>query len=252
MINKELKNGVLTLTFMHKKPQNPFGDNMQNLLLEAMQEAENNDEVNCILMTGGLDRSFCVGGDFSEIINMKTDYDKISHVIGKIVELYISILKVSKPIIAAIDNYAIGLGFQLAILSDYRIATNRSKFCMPEVKNGVACTLGGLMLEHLINRQEMMRICYECDMLPIDYCKSVGIINEIVTPDQFLQKSFEKAQQYASYKSVSFRNTKLVNNNRFIEALKNVKEPAIMSHFKTFSGNVHQEYMQSILKTKQE
>jgi carboxymethylproline synthase len=248
MIHKEIREGVYIMTFMHPKPQNPFGDEMQSLLLEGLQEAENRNDVKSILLTGGIDRSFCVGGDFSEIIDMNTSFSKVSSLLGQVCAFYISILRITKPIIAAIDLYAIGLGFQMTMLTDYRIATNRAKFIMPEIKNGVACTLGGAMVEHLINRHEMMRICYDCDVLPIDYCEKVGIVNKVVSPELLLNTAFQKALDYGNYPSIPFRNTKKLNNERFIKVIQEAEQGTILAHYLTFSGSVHMPYMKNILK----
>lgn len=248
MIEKELREGVLTLTFMHPKPQNPFGDRMQDLLMDALAEAEEDEQVRSILLTGGVDRSFCVGGDFSELVDMKTDFVRVSALLTKIVRLYISVLEVTKPVLAAVDHYAIGLGFQMVMLTDYRIGSDRVKFKMPEVKNGVACTLGGAMLDFFLNRVEMMRICYECDILPVEYVHRVGLVNEVVPADRLMDRAFEKALQYGNYNPTSYRNTKKINNTRFIKVLEDACEPTVLAHYLTFSGNVHKPYMRQILK----
>lgn len=245
---KEINNGILTITFNHVKPQNPFSDNMQKMLMEYMKEAENDDTVKGVILTGGLDRSFSVGGDFSEVLTMDTSFENVDKVLRQVMDLYIKILNVSKPIVTAIDHYAIGMGFQIAVLGDYRVATERAKFKMPEVKNGVACSLGGVLLEHLLNRHEMIRICYECDTLPIEYCERTGIINAICSHEKLMENAILKAEQYASYNPVSFRNTKKVNNSRLIHAIENHKAAVVQSHYMSFSGKVHQTYMKHILK----
>lgn len=240
--------GILTITFNHPKPQNPFSDGMQKALMQIMQEAENDNEVKAIILTGGFDRSFSVGGDFSEVLSMDTSFPNVDRTLRQVMDLYIEILKVSKPLIAAIDHYAIGMGFQIALLADYKVATNRTKFKMPEVKNGVACSLGGVLLEHLINRHEMMRICYDCETLSLEYCEKTGIVNYITAPEDCLNIAFNKALHYSSYNPVSFRNTKKVNNQRLINAIESHKEAVVQSHFLSFSGKVHENYMKKILK----
>lgn len=245
---RENRNGILIITFNHAKPHNPFNDSMQKLLIEYMKEAENDESVKSVILTGGHDRSFSVGGDFSEVLSMDTSFENVDKVLRQVMDLYIEILKLSKPLVTAIDHYAIGMGFQIAILGDYRLAADRAKFKMPEVKNGVACSLGGVLLEHLINRHEMMRICYECDTLPLEYCEKIGIVNYVCSHENLMEIALQKAEQYALYNPISFRNTKKVNNNRLINAIENHKEHVVQSHFLSFSGKVHQSYMKHILK----
>lgn len=249
MIKKELKDGVLIMTFMHEKRENPFGDKMQQLLLEDLALAEEDDDVKSVVLTGGLDRSFCVGGDFSEIIRMDTSYESVEKVLDQIIDLYIDILKVTKPIISAVDHYAIGLGFQMFLLTDYRIVSDRAKFIMPELKNGAACTLGGALIEFLVNRSEMMKICYDCERLDLDYLAQIGIINKKISPENLLQFAFEKAKTYGAYPSVPFRNTKRLNNSRFIKAIEAARKGTVVAHHLTLSGNSHKAHMHNVLKT---
>ena len=171
---KEIRDDVLVLTFNHEKPQNPFSDALQEAILHALAQAEKDDYVKAVVLYGGQDRSFSVGGDFKEIID-KSTYEVVSKALTQVVDFYISILKFSKPIIGAIDNYCIGMGFQVSLCTDYRVVSDRAKFIMPELKNGVACTLGGLMLEYLIGRMNMIPICFDGEKIPLEDCKRFGI-----------------------------------------------------------------------------
>jgi len=237
---------VKLLTFNHPKTTNPFSDALQDAVMENLDIADNEEDTKAIVIYGGKDRSFSAGGDFGEVVDM-CDYDTVARLLGKVVDFYIHILKTKKPIIAAIDHHAIGMGFQVALCSDVRIASQRAKFRMPELKNGVACTLGGYMLDYCIGRFHNQMICYDCNTLDLEYCKMLGIISEIVAEDQLLLSAINKAKHYASYPALAFMRTRASNNRRFIEILEKARKDTIEDHAAVFMSKQHQNYMNAIL-----
>ncbi|MBX7226512.1 MAG: enoyl-CoA hydratase/isomerase family protein [Chitinophagales bacterium] len=246
MLIKEIHDQVMVLTFNHEKPQNPFSDALQESVLNALSEAESDDNILAVVLYGGQDRSFSVGGDFKEIID-KSTYEIVSKALAQVVDFYISILKITKPVLAAIDHYCIGMGFQVSLCVDYRVVSDRAKFIMPELKNGVACTLGGLMLENLVGRLHMIPICFDGERIPLEDCKRFGIANEITLAEDVLERTIAKAKYYGSFPSVAFRGTKRVNNARFIAALEAVKQDTIDVHFSVFDSQQHRKHMENIL-----
>lgn len=240
---------IRLLTFNHAKPTNPFSTEMMNDLITALDEAETDAGTRGIVLYGGEGRSFSAGGDFSEVIRLGGEKE-ISDLLNLVIDLYAAVLKVTKPVVAAVDNYAIGMGFQIALLCDYRVATKGARFIMPELKNGIACTLGGILLEVMTGRKRMMDICYSCDPLPIKKVRKWGIVNEIVKENP-VPRALEMAGYYAGFPNEAFRNTKYVNNLRFLQAMENVRELTVEAHFKTLSSRKHVAYMESVLKGKE-
>ncbi len=247
ILHTQTMENVRLITFNHPKPTNPFSDALQDAVMAALDHADSDDSVQAIVLYGGKDRSFSAGGDFGEVVDM-CDYDIVAELLGKVVDFYIHILNTQKPVIAAIDNYAIGMGFQVALCTDARIASDRTKFKMPELKNGVACTLGGYMLDYCIGRFHTQTICYDCHTLDLSYCKSLGIVTDIVPEDQLLAAAIAKAQDYASYPTLAFQRTRASNNRRFIEVLEKARKATIEDHAAVFTSKQHQNYMHSILK----
>ena len=249
LIINDLYDGVLVLTFNHPKPQNPFNASMQIELMKHLNTAKENGEIKAVVLYGGKGRSFSAGGDFKEIIELN-DQNIVAKYLSDIVDFYISILAFNKPLIAAVDNYAIGIGFQVALCTDYRIGTSNTKYLMPELKNGVACTLGGLMTEFIFGRFIMQQICYECNPLTTQQSLEWKLLNEITEPDSIIEKTIEKAKYFGNFPDKAFRGTKAVNNQRFIEQLQNVREDTIKVHCDVIFHNQHRKYMETILGRK--
>src|SRR4029078_9600954 len=97
--------------------------------------------VKAVVMTGGVGRSFSAGGDFNEVKNLSGGGD-VDRWIDRVTELYVHALRVDKPTVAAIDKYAIGMGFQFALMFDQRVLTEGAEFRMPEARHGIGRSLG--------------------------------------------------------------------------------------------------------------
>jgi carboxymethylproline synthase len=243
---KERRENILLLTFNHEKSQNPFSEALQDAVMAAIEDAEKDDEVAAIVLYGGEGRSFSAGGDFKEAVEMG-DPEVIAFALNKVVDLYVTILRSTKPVVAAIDKHAIGMGFQVAILADYRICTEHTAFIMPELKNGVACTLGCAMTEYLFGRFVMQEICYEGNKIPSGSLLHLKLVNEITDAGSLLSRAIEKAQQYGAYPSKAFRGTKRANNARYIQILEDVRQQTIDVHTDVFISKEHRTHMENIL-----
>lgn len=246
LLKKELMDTVLVLTFNHEKPQNPFSEGLQDAVIEALHEASENKDVNAVVLYGGDNRSFSVGGDFKEAIELG-EASVIAHALNKVVDLYIELLKFNKPLIAAVDNFAIGMGFQIALLTDYRVGTERTTFLMPELKNGVACTLGGVMTEFILGRFIMQDICYGNQKIKMEDALHWKLINEIVSSESLLDTAVAKATVYGTYPQTAFQGTKQVNNQRFINAIEACRQATIDVHTSVFLKKEHHQHMSTIL-----
>jgi carboxymethylproline synthase len=245
LLHQQIEN-VLVLTFNHEKSQNPFSDALQDALMAALKDAETNETVSAVVLYGGRGRSFSVGGDFKEAVELG-DPKIIGEALHKVVDLYVAILQFNKPLIAAIDYHAIGMGFQIAILSDYRVATTNTAFLMPELKNGVACTLGCAMTEYLFGRFVMQEICYESNKIPMEKCIAWKLVNEIANEETLLEKAIEKAKFYGSFPQRAFTGTKRTNNKRFITVLEDARQDTVDVHTDVFMNKEHRTHMETIL-----
>ena len=251
LILSEMHQDVLLLTFNHPKPQNPFNAAMQRELTTLLIEADKNESVKAVILYGGKNRSFSAGGDFKEIMEELNSKEIIATYLNNIVDFYIQLLSFSKPLVAAIDHYAIGVGFQVALCTDYRIGTSNTRYLMPELKNGVACTLGGLMTEYILGRFAMQEICYECKTLTVEQSLQYKLLNTIASSDDIIELALEKATYFGNFPQIAFRGTKQANNKRFIASLNSVREDTANVHCDVILNQEHKKYMESILGKNQ-
>lgn len=248
----EVKEQVALVTLNAPKSTNPFSRKMTRELTLVCQDIQeellkDEPEVKAIVLTGGKSRSFSTGGDFYDITQIQTA-EEIRIYISEILDLYIALLKVNIPVIAAIDGYAIGQGFQVALLADWRIGTSSCQLQMPELKHGIACPVGSMILEMLFGRGLMLSYIINCDSIDIEHCLVHGILNEISQDDAFIETALSKADVFKKYPYLSFSTTKKINNARFIKALESVYEDSLNAHVVAFLNKTGTAHFSKILR----
>jgi enoyl-CoA hydratase/carnithine racemase len=121
---------------------------------------------------------------------------------------------------------------------------------MPELKNGVACTLGCAMTEYLFGRFIMQEICYGGNKIAMEKALHWKLVNEHADAHSLLQRAIEKAAEYAAFPSKAFQGTKHINNRRYIEILENARQDTVDVHTDVFMNREHKNHMENILKRK--
>lgn len=238
--------GIVHVQFNREKDTNSFSRNMTLELMDvchqihADQESEE-PKIGALVMTGGTDRSFSVGGDFCDVSTLDEE-GAIREYLGEIIDLYIDILKIDIPVIAAIDKYAIGQGLQVALMSDWRIGSERAQLQMPELKNGVACPLGSIILEFLFGRAKMQEFVFDCEMISALDSRRHGLLSQVTSFENLQADGLAMAERMQAYPRDSFTTTKRIQNRRFIDALESVREDSSQAHVAAFlrkAGKAH-------------
>lgn len=228
------ENAILKVQHNRDKDTNSFSRQMTLDLMDLAKRvqqdvAQETPQYRAMILTGGVERSFSVGGDFRDVSVLETP-EEVRAYLGEIIDLYISILNIHIPVIAAIDNYAIGQGLQVALMTDWRIGTEQCQMQMPELKNGVSCPLGSIILEQLFGRAKMLEFVMDCEFIDSEASKQHGLLSQRVTRDSLLQTAHTMADKFGDYPRAPFVTTKKIQNDRFVAAIESVREDATLSH----------------------
>lgn len=247
ILEKYRQDSVLVAQFNHANPKNPMNRALEQSIIDICHEADCDPTVKALVLTGGEGRSFCAGGDFNEVSQVQ-DRAAAEELIERIFALYISILEVKKPTVAAVSEHAIGLGFQLALLCDWRVGSADTKMSMWELKYGVACTIGGYMLERLFGRAVMTDMIYGCGMIPIDWAEQNRLLNEVVDTKDVTEKAIVRAHTLGSYPEITFQHTKEAVNQSFISGLHGIVGATKEAHAAGFSNRAAEKHFARVLK----
>ncbi|MGP3969798.1 enoyl-CoA hydratase/isomerase family protein [Streptomyces sp. 6N223] len=209
-------------------------------------ELNTDDTVNAVLLYGGTGRSFASGGDFNEVIEF-TGGSEVDDWIDDIADLFVACLSVEKPLVAAIDGYAIGLGLEIALTADFRIASETAKLRMPEFALGTACNFGGYMLERVVGRSVMQRMLMTCEFWDTATAERDGLLHRVVPRSELESDAVAYTAQFARYNPAAFRSTKVFLNRDYIAGIRRLKEEAKASHRAGFASGRPQEIMATVI-----
>lgn len=205
-IRQEISNGVLWAVIDRPEALNAFDIPDLEQLLKLFRDAKTNLDVRVLVLTG-TGRAFSVGADIKAM-------DKMSEAeFGKAASLYQVLareaLALDKPIIGAINGFALGGGLEVALMCDMRIAGKSAKLGLPDAYMGFSPT-GGLtwLLTKMVGLSVAMDMALSTDMLDAAESLRVGLVSRVVDDDQLTVVTREMAERIATFPERGLRNIK--------------------------------------------
>lgn len=246
-INVHTRGNVLLVQFNRKNPLNPLNRELERAIIDACRFAQDEPAVNAMVLTGGVRRSFCVGDDFNEASEIRTQAD-IDDLIERLIELYAAILNVTKPTVAGIDGYAIGGGLQIALCCDWRVGTPTTKALGWELKHGLGCPIGAYMLEKSLGRAAMSDVVFGCEAMTFSWAVQHKFFNEVAEGTEVVERAISRAAALGSYPEITYRRTKESVNRSFIAGLQELVPIAKGVHAEGFLSKSADAHFARILR----
>lgn len=246
LVHVEDVDRVRVVTFTHPKPTNPFGREMKAAVTQALLAADADDRVDAVVLTGGVDRSFCAGGDFTEVREL-VDPDDIEAWIDRIVDLYLTIVDVSKPTVAAIDKHAIGLGFQVALMTDWRLMSTHASLMMPELEHGLGASMASSILTTVAGYGVARQIVLSCQPVSPAAALEARICDEVVERELLLERAVLRAARLGGYPRDCFTATKKVLTAPLRETLVRTREQSKSVHRAAFAARAMDGHIDRVL-----
>lgn len=231
--------------------QNAFSQPKMRELENLIKMLDADVSVGCVVLHGGEGRSFSAGGDFDET-SLFTGGDEIDTWLDDVTSLYTTIASISKPVIAAVDGYAVGLGLQIALCCDYRIGSETCQLIMPELRMGIACNFGGFMLEAVVGRVVMQKMLFTSDKWNAQTALKDGLLHEVVPAKELVAQALKRARIIGSWATSAVQETRPNINARFIGGLTAQVEQAKRSHRGAFAAGHAQINMKQIITKSQQ
>lgn len=188
----EKKEAVCIITINRPDKLNALNKTTIREIGEAVKAAESDPDIRVILLTGSGTKAFVAGADISEfsIFSEKEGAGLAQH--GH--DVFNSIERCSKPVIAAVNGFALGGGCELAMSCHLRVASSNAKFGQPEVKLGLIPGYGGTQrLPLLIGKTKALELLMTADMINAEEAFHLGLVNYVTEPDALLAKCMEIA-----------------------------------------------------------
>ncbi|MES2884039.1 MAG: crotonase/enoyl-CoA hydratase family protein [Pseudomonadota bacterium] len=217
-LDYSVQDGILTLTLNRPEQMNSFTVEMANELVAAFERASDEDAVRAIVVTGA-GKAFCAGMDLSkpgnvfgldeqqqptmqdmrERLDDPAIHDGVRDTGGRVT---LAIFNCKKPVIAAINGAAVGIGATMTLAMDVRLASEKARIGFVFGKIGIvpeACS--SWFLPRIVGISQALEWCYSGDILTADEAKAGGLVKAVLPPDQLLPEAIKLARKFVDNRS---------------------------------------------------
>ena len=192
----ETTDGITTLKINRREALNSLNSAVIAELECALYELDLNEEIKVIILTGAGEKAFVAGADIKEMSEISSF--EAHDFAGRGQRLMLLINRMRKPVIAAVNGYALGGGLELALACDFIYASEKARFGFPEVGLGVIPGFGGTQnLARLIGPGKASEMIFTGRIINAAKAREWGIVNEVCAPEELLPKALETAKEIA-------------------------------------------------------
>lgn len=185
-----LENGILTITINRPEKLNALNRQTLAEIKALIEEVYHTEEIKGVIITGSGSKSFVAGADISEFANYTVEQGRHMSAFGH--EVFNLIENSPKPVIAAVNGFALGGGCELSMACHLRIASDNAKFGQPEVNLGIIPGYAGTQrLTQIIGKGKSLELLMTGDIINAAEAHRLGLVNYVVTPEELMPKTLE-------------------------------------------------------------
>lgn len=183
----ELRDGIALVTVNRPDKLNALNDQVITELGEVATRVSTDDSVRAVIITGAGPKAFVAGADITELAT--TDTVRAQALSRKGSEIFRQFEQCPKPVVAAVNGFALGGGCELAMACHLRIASENAKFGQPEVKLGITPGYGGTVrFPRLVGRGRALELLMSAALIDAPEAYRIGLVNRVVPADQLLSE----------------------------------------------------------------
>ncbi len=228
------------------KVLNALSTDLMNEVVDCMLALDKNPEVRVIILTGN-ERAFAAGADIAQMV-VATPVDQINDNRFRTWEM---MKLITKPIIAAVNGFALGGGCELAMSCDMIVAGDDAKFSQPEIKIGTIPGAGGTQrLTRAIGKARAMMMVLTGDMIDATTAYEWGLVSKLVPSHAVLQEAYELAKVISDRAPVAVKLAKEAVNKSYEMSLKDGMDFERRNFYLTFSSHDQKEGMKAFLEKR--
>jgi enoyl-CoA hydratase len=177
---------VAVIRMNRPKALNALNDNMMNELGDALYKFDADPAIGCIILTGS-EKAFAAGADIAAMAKYEYTDTFGGNYIGRNWE---HILNIRKPVIGAVSGFVLGGGCELAMMCDFLIASDTTKFGQPEIRVGVTPGAGGTQrLPRTIGKSKAMDMLLTARMIDAAEAERIGLVSRVVAADKLMEEA---------------------------------------------------------------
>jgi enoyl-CoA hydratase len=209
----EKKDGFALITMNRPKALNALNTETLEELGKAVSLVKENPELKGAIITGA-GKAFVAGADIAQMAEYTSEQSRVYMEFGQ--EVFNSIEMLGKPVIAAVNGFALGGGCELCMACDLRLASENAVFGQPEINLGLIPGFGGSQrLPRLVGITMAKELLFTGRNLKADEAKAIGLVNRVVPADALLEEAMKMMRLMASKSGIALRYAKVAVNRGF-------------------------------------
>jgi enoyl-CoA hydratase len=208
----EVEDHVALIKLNRPDALNALNQQLLGELMDALEAADTNDSTRCIVITGS-EKAFAAGADIKEMSEMS--FSQVNEV-NLFEDASNRIVRIRKPVIAAVSGYALGGGCELAMACDFIIAAENAKFGQPEINLGVIAGMGGSQrLTLAVGKAKAMDMNLTGRFMDAEEAERAGLVSRVVPSKKLMEETMGAAQKIAEKSMIAVRTAKEAVNRSF-------------------------------------
>ena len=247
-IKYEVKENIAYVTINRPQAMNALNMDVLNELFDAFTAIDKSEEVRAVVLTGE-GKAFVAGADIAQMHQLNALEGRQMMIMGhKVMNL---IENNTKPVIAAVNGFALGGGCELAMACDMRIASEKAKFAQPEVGLGIIPGFGGTQrLARLVGKGMAKYMILSAEMIKADEAHRIGLVEKVVAPEELLGEAERIAKVIASKAPIAVSTAKSAINNGYDMDMKSASVFEIETFTAAFGSEDKTEGMAAFLEKR--
>lgn len=207
----EKSDGIATIMLNRPDALNAFSKEVIQEVLNALADSENDDSIRVLVLTGAGEKAFSAGADIKAMTGMNALKARELSLTGE--KLCLALENSGKPVIAALNGYALGGGLEVAMACDFRIASENARMGQTEINIGLIPGWGGTQrLTRLVGTTKAKELVLTGKMIDAKTAEQLGLVNMVVPADKFREAVRQFALDLASKAPVAIRVAKALIN----------------------------------------
>ncbi len=181
------ENNICTVTINRPDKLNALNKNVFDDLDNVFDDIAGNEEIKSVIITGAGPKAFVAGADIAELSGLSKEEALTLAKRGQ--DIYFKIENCPKPVVAAVNGFALGGGCELAMACHFRLCSENAKFGQPEVNLGLIPGYGGTQrLVHLVGKGKAMELLLTANMVGATEAQTLGLVNHVTSPENLLDQ----------------------------------------------------------------
>ena len=204
-VRTEVRENSLIIYLSREERMNAFTLTMQQEIVKVLDDAEENDDIKAIIFTGD-GKAYCAGADLSsggDTFDNRKGREKTNDVVrdsGGLLTL--RLFKCKKPLIAAVNGAAVGIGATMLLPMDTRICSDQARFGFVFAKRGIVPeAASSWFLPRLIGINKALELCYTGKVISAEEAKEIRLVSEILNQDKLIDRALEIAKEFTAESS---------------------------------------------------